>query len=175
MCTTQQTIDAILQAAGVTVTCTATGVTSRDGWELDEWRFTLSNSAGLRINFEYFTGVGHREKPNADTRRRAAFGFQGLTEADKKGQTCYGRRYLAAVEKLRKPVTPHVAGLLYSLQSDTQACEQSFDEWCGDFGYDNDSIKAHDTYRACQRNGDQYRRLFNHAQREQIAEALQDY
>lgn len=36
----------------------------------------------------------------------------------------------------------------------------SFDMWCGDYGYDTDSRKAHETYLACLKECDDLRRVF---------------
>ena len=47
---------------------------------------------------------------------------------------------------------PTLDDVLYSLISDSQACEMSFDEWCSDFGYNTDSRKALETYLLCQSN-----------------------
>lgn len=77
--------------------------------------------------------------------------------------------------KRKCPVYPAVADLLYSLQSGTSACEQSFDDWCADYGYDTDSRKALDVYLLCQQNSAKYNQLFSREQREAIAELMQDY
>ena len=73
------------------------------------------------------------------------------------------------------PVYPAIAGLLYSLQIDAEACEQCFDIWCRELSYDTDSRKALETYLLCQQNGMKYNQLFSRKQREAIAEMLQDY
>lgn len=39
--------------------------------------------------------------------------------------------------------------LLYSLQLDCRADSQSFNQWCDEYGCDNDSIKALSMYNAC--------------------------
>lgn len=44
---------------------------------------------------------------------------------------------------------PQLAEVLYSLQSDAQAGEHGFDEFCADLGYDSDSIKALKIHKAC--------------------------
>ncbi len=54
---------------------------------------------------------------------------------------------------------PDKISCLDSLLSDAQAGEQSFDEFCGDFGYDEDSIKARRTWKACQRMAKKVRAL----------------
>jgi hypothetical protein len=44
---------------------------------------------------------------------------------------------------------PEAYDLLYCLQSDCQAADGSFADFCANFGYDDDSIKALNTYNAC--------------------------
>lgn len=46
---------------------------------------------------------------------------------------------------------PKAEGTLNCLLSDAQAGEQTFDEFCGEFGYDNDSRKAEQTWKACKK------------------------
>lgn len=54
---------------------------------------------------------------------------------------------------------PDREGVLNCLLSDAQAGEQSFDEFCGEFGYDHDSRKAESTWKACQKTTDAIKRL----------------
>lgn len=64
--------------------------------------------------------------------------------------------------------TPTVADVLNCIQSDNTG-EQTFEEWCGDLGYDTDSRRALATFQACvdqERKatrflGSEYRRLLN--------------
>ena len=58
------------------------------------------------------------------------------------------------LRKQGRPVKPELSSVLYSLVMDADACEMSFEEWCLNFGYDGDSMKAMDTYRNCQKNAD---------------------
>ena len=147
-----------------------TGVQKREKWDCDSWRFTMKKQS-----FEYFTGMAHREDVTADTKKRAAYEFTSLTEKDKSGQTMYGRRYLQRVQELRKPQTPPIASLLYSLILDGSACSESFASWCDSFGYDSDSRKARATYEACQQGFDKLRKVFSPAQIAHIQELLQEY
>ena len=162
--------------AFVTIDCAVqyevftTGKENCEGWQCDGWRFTIKNQS-----FEYFTGTAHRAAVTADTKKRAAFEFPGLTEKDKAGQTLYGRRYLQRVQELRAPQTPPIAGLLYSLILDGSACSESFESWCMGLGYDSDSRKALATYEACQQGFDKLRKVFAPAQIAHIQELLREY
>lgn len=44
---------------------------------------------------------------------------------------------------------PDAASVISCLISDARAGEQSFEEFCSDFGYDEDSRKAEKTWNAC--------------------------
>lgn len=44
---------------------------------------------------------------------------------------------------------PTAYDLLSCLRLDSEAANESFSNWCANFGYDNDSIKALNTYNAC--------------------------
>lgn len=43
---------------------------------------------------------------------------------------------------------PNAHDVLESLLSDASSADQSFEDWCGDYGYDTDSRKAERMYRA---------------------------
>lgn len=42
-----------------------------------------------------------------------------------------------------QPRTPKVRDLLECLLADSSGADQSFEDWCGDYGYDTDSRKAY--------------------------------
>ncbi len=103
--------------------------------------------------FDYFTGIGWsefaRQNPDA-TKYTALNGTE--TEALFKAQTLRAQNKLSdrlgfARRAFRR--NPEEADILECLQSDVEAGRMSFDEFCDTFGYDNDSLKALDTYRAC--------------------------
>lgn len=77
--------------------------------------------------------------------------------------------------KANKPSKPQIAGLLYSIIMDGIACDMTFEDWCGDLGYDTDSRKALETYLLCQSNSAKYKKIFKPEQRAIIEEILQDY
>jgi hypothetical protein len=55
---------------------------------------------------------------------------------------------------------PTVDEVLDSIASDARGVvEQDFRDWCGDYGYDTDSIKALKTFKACQKIADKLRRF----------------
>lgn len=56
---------------------------------------------------------------------------------------------------------PTVEDVLDCLAQDAAGIEnsRSFDDWCGEYGYDSDSRKAEKTYRACKEQHEQLRRF----------------
>ncbi len=124
------------------------GETKRNDWQCDAWRVQISSSKGV-MNTDYFTGMGHRK-------------------GEKNIQTPFG---------LTKglPVKPRAADVLDSLVLDSAALDTSFEYWCSDYGYDSDSIKAFDTYRACCDTGKKLRSVFTQEQIQTLRDMLQDF
>lgn len=54
---------------------------------------------------------------------------------------------------------PSVEMVLDSLLSDASAGDQDFEEFCSEFGYDEDSREAERTWKACQKSGEGVKRL----------------
>jgi hypothetical protein len=180
----------ILHAAGVTFTARYIGETTRDSdWKCDEWRCTFERAQAIvssyapraggpthvREEFEFYMGLGNRAEPTPQAKMQARMCLPGLTQNDIDRRTIYGRRYLAEVEKLRKPEAPHAADVLHSILLDSSAVGQSFADWCSDYGYGTDSRKALATYEACQQGADKLARIFNAEQRATLADALSEY
>lgn len=46
---------------------------------------------------------------------------------------------------------PNVADVLHALISDARAGEETFEDFCADFGYDTDSRRAEQTWKTCSR------------------------
>jgi hypothetical protein len=65
---------------------------------------------------------------------------------------------LRVCEAISLCVRPTAYDVLYCLRCDSEAIHMNFDDWCGTFGYDNDSIKALQTYNACIDNGKKLRK-----------------
>lgn len=148
--TARNRIDAMLQARGVKFTAKLMGETKREDWLCDAWRVSFIRGNAV-METDYFTGTGHR-KSNTPNLKPGRFGYMAPS-----------------------PVTPCAADVLYSLCLDAEACEMSYQDWCDNFGYNSDSIKALNTYRACESIGHELRKVFDHTTREAFREVLQDY
>lgn len=173
----ETTVDALIASYGVSMLTSYVGV-KKDALggktEMDQWVIGFSNNKTSE-SFDFFTGMGNRAPATPKQKQEASYSFQGLTEKDRQGITMYGKQYLAKVESLRKPVAPAAAAVLNCLLLDAEASSTSFRNWCDEFGYDDDSISARNTYDACQENADKLRKIFHGGQIEQLREALADY
>lgn len=74
-----------------------------------------------------------------------------------------------------KPKKPKVADVLHSLIMDASAADDNFHDWCANYGYSDDSIKAMNTYKACLEVAVALRKHFSPDILRQVRELLQDY
>ena len=82
---------------------------------------------------------------------------QGWTVSLKyKGKRAQFRYYGGGASK-----TPTASDLVWAVATDSTALNESFSDWCGEFGYDTDNIKARSTYKACQTYANRLKNLIN--------------
>lgn len=67
---------------------------------------------------------------------------------------------------------PEMEDVLDCLLSDARAGEMTFDEFCNEFGYDNDSIKILNAYKECKKTADKLSHLFSVEEREELEEEI---
>lgn len=160
--TIRANVDSFLSNIGASLSFTYVGETIRDNdWKCDEWRFCMARKDKQTMIDSYFTGLGHREK--------TALGK--LPHTFRKGTLAYEAWEKTAL----KPKAPTAADVLRSLILDASAIDESFSDWCDNFGYDSDSIKALNTYNACCEIGKKLRKFFTRAEMETLREMMQDY
>ena len=73
-----------------------------------------------------------------------------------------------------KPKKPKIEDVLYSLFSDASAAELNFHDWCAEYGYSDDSIKALNTYKQCLDIATALRKHFSPEQRQSIQAIIQE-
>lgn len=142
----------------------------KDEWPCIGYTITISNNSKA-YSFVYHLGVGHVKYSG-----KAPYSFMG--EGLSKDEECmfYTRQRkpsaifkdkhteASLATKLAKAqkVTPHFAdilnGAIDSIRNYTDAMD--FDTFCAEYGYDNDSIKALDTYNAVMNEGKQFIKVF---------------
>lgn len=75
----------------------------------------------------------------------------------------------------RKPRKPKVADVLHSLILDASAADENFHDWCANYGYSDDSIKAMNIYKSCLETAQALRKHFSPDTLRTVRELLQDY
>ena len=158
-----------------------TGKKLKDGWKYDSWRIVFINTKnGNECAFDYNTGIGHRLEC---TGYKIPLKFNDYLRSVET-VTGVGKAYITE-SKLDKSIKdilgftvailPTQASVLYCLLSDADFGQESFNDFCDNLGYDNDSMQAFKTYQSCMDTTRKISKLFNCVQRQQLADLLQDY
>lgn len=124
---------------------------------VDQWRVTLSSKAGFH-SFDYFTGLGLRKT----IRKQSSLGMKNAV-------------FVRGAWEQSTPQKPKVADVLHSLILDASEADENFHDWCANFGYSDDSIKAMNTYKACLEVAVALRKHFPPDTLRTVRELLQDY
>ena len=135
-----------------------------ENWQdtADKWQVSINGQ-----KFDYYTGIGHRTLDTmAKYRVKTGLGVNSF-------QQLLAKYNLKTTLEYSKPVPPKLDDVLHSLVMDSSACEESFDDWCSDYGYDTDPRKALDLYLQCQENATKLRKAGINIAAER--ERLQDY
>lgn len=137
------------------------------------WRVTLTGRNGAVIYAtDYTQGAGHLPgKIRHAGNRKSLFNYAAEVEACEAGRALpYGMTGGAVAL-----APPTLEDVLYSLVVDSGADDQTFEEWCSNFGYDADSRKAETTYRQCADIGRALRLALGAGALGRLRELYQDY
>lgn len=125
-----------------------------DRTRTDFLALTISARPGTSVYDDELHGNRYRYTVNVSsdaTSSRTRFQFTGSIHDHNEGQ-----------DQLDK------TALLWAFRcfvEDAAAGEQTFGEFCGDYGYDTDSIAARRTWEACRNAGRKFRRLWHDAEK----------
>ncbi len=130
------------------------------------WRVTIGGPGKQALITDYMQGVGHLPKYNHY--ERSVVYRHYVIEACEKGRWNFGNQLIPVRVK---PPTFH--DVLYCLVSDAEVLEYvCFEDWAECYGYDTDSRKAEDIYKACLKIALQLRQLIDLSE---AREAFEDY
>lgn len=146
----------------------------------DQWQITFKKAGKFSECFDFYTGSGHRINntglslsPANKKYLNSMKAVTGLTYAIIKESK--HEKLVKNVFVQSYAVTPTQASVLSCLLLDAESGSMSFDDFCDNFGYDNDSISDFKTYQACMAITKQVQKLFTYSERQQLQELLQDY
>lgn len=149
-------------------------------WQADRFLIKFKD-----VEFDFNVGIGNRLSDNKLD--KSCYTWSALCKEalrELKGMYSDCNKVLYSVDHIptkydkthkNMAVAPTPASVLYCLISDSEANEYSFNDWCDNFGYNNDSIEAFNTYQACCKIGKDLLRVFTRTQIESLREILQDY
>jgi hypothetical protein len=125
------------------------------------------------------TLIGEMPSPWGDDKPRVVDAWSvtiGKKWGNKHGQwvTTYYTGTSQRNKRTGRPTRPTVADVMYSLFNDASAADENFSEWCENYGYSDDSIKALNMYKACTEVAKNLRRQFDSETRANIQAVIQD-
>lgn len=112
-------------------------------WQHDKWVVVINGQT-----FDYRTGIGHR-KPLTPLYKDEFNRVKNMNPRKDKGNLMLHNDQL---EKCSRPKKLDLDDVLYSLIMDSYATEETFEDWCSEYGYDADSRKAERMYNDCKEN-----------------------
>ena len=136
-------------------------------WDHDKWLVNFNGEV-----FEYKTGTGHRIKRNKRPTVPNKARICRVDNEKERKQLIYfevvsDRDYLA--------VAPTAASVLYCLLLDGNACDTSFNYWCDEYGYSNDSMQAFKIYQSCCEIDEKLNKALSYETRNKLNALLEDY
>jgi hypothetical protein len=108
----------------------------------DKWSVTVFYN-GKDYTAEYSAGIGNRKLISSAKKEDNRY-YECITGQFKTEKEACKAQWL----KLVPPTLPDV---MYCLLSDGRCAEGTFEDFCSELGYNNDSISALNTYLACQK------------------------
>lgn len=142
-----------------------------------KWRATLQTPRGS-FSTDYTQGIGHIPKAwGLVSEYGRGFSISQLEAL--RATLAKGRRHIIGnsghMIPTKEPIpTPDPLDVLGCLFSDASATDSTFEDWCGDLGYDTDSRKALATYEACRQTGLDLLRVLGAEHFEQLRDALNE-
>ena len=164
----KEVIEMVAKELGLTMTTTfVPWSVSRNAGEKQRslnWKIALLKDGKEFLTTDYMAGIGHcpsykGERSTIDGQallnwecENGKVGWSGANGISSKMRRVTGvPNAFGNTERWQSQrILPDLAGVIASLCMDAEAIDRkSFSEWATDLGYNADSIKAHETYKAC--------------------------
>jgi hypothetical protein len=137
------------------------------------WKVTLKQNGRNILTTDYMAGCAHA--PSYQQRETIHSGNAVRVECEHGGKAMESQgRWIVPSDK-RGTIKPDSRDVIHSLLLDSEVLNYSnFEDWAGDFGYDEDSRSHEKIYQDCLKIALQFRKIGNDAITE-LQEAYQDY
>lgn len=139
------------------------------------WEATIRHNGRDILTTDYSAGCGHMDcvknyNPKIHGVKYSIVHADCMAFEAEKGKLATPARWGS------KPIpTPEAVDVLYCLVLDSDALEYDFEEWAANFGYDTDSRKAEEIYRACLDIGLKLIRAIGSERLRELRDAFQDF
>jgi hypothetical protein len=152
------------------------GEKGEKGWPCITFDCVISKDGAKVWNGPYSMGVGHVKLSH----HSIPYDLEPvLNTVEKYGTTKNKMEHakLAAFLAIKQKVVPSLSDVLYSILIDGSPYfdDETFEDWCANFGYDVDSRKAERMYRVCDDTGRQMVKALGREEIEKLRELFADY
>ena len=130
-----------------------------DKQRMDNFQVTLSYQ-GREMTTTFKMGLGHRIVDKSKLFDLKTYGLGKY--AGKKIPYGIRGRDVAILEQFSKAIKPEIAEVLYCLLNDALCGQDTFEDFCCNYGYDTDSRKALKLYLSCQTAEKDLRKLLGY-------------
>lgn len=157
-----------------------------DEWDHIEFNVEIKRGNNVLFSGPYRLGVGHVKIPKGDciwmyklVSDETSLFYQMQRKGSVKVKPEYKHIHLSILTKLatHQKLKPKIEDVMYSLLSEGSVFfdGQTLDEFCSDFGFSTDSIKANNLWKACLDTGMNLRKFLNPSEIEDLRKATQDH
>jgi len=138
------------------------------------WKITLLKNGKKILTTDYMAGCAHCPSYNG---KEKGYDKQRLLEFE--CNEGYAGKYMHSLGNITKitkqPLLPEISDFMYSIILDSDALQYDFEDWCGNFGYEEDSRKAEKIFNECLEIGLKLNRAISSEEFERLREIFQDY
>lgn len=115
-------------------------------WRSLNWKVTLSRGTRELISTDYSQGEA---RCPAYEEKDHYYRDKAIVMEIETGKIASILRSIGAIYRTKPIPGPTLLEVCYSLAMDAQSGQESFSDFCSNYGYDEDSRKAEETWRAC--------------------------
>lgn len=115
------------------------GLNNTDNWLHFSWIITING-----VYFDYKTGIGCIETGSIKSRKPSVIAI--IPNGDRFNGKLFDKKVRATI--------PNINDILECLINDSEVSNISFNEFCSNYGYSTDSIKALNIYQECSNTKD---------------------
>ncbi len=144
------------------------------------WKVTLKKDGKEILTTDYSAGIGHLPcyqnwDPKTHGCRLSLHHAEFMEHELQTGKACTPDAYAGFVGN-QKAILPNPVDVVWSLTLDSTVLDYStFEDWACDFGYDEDSRKAEQIYKACMEIALKIRNGLGEGTMTKLRELYQDY